>query len=166
MVHTFQRAAADGGFRKTLEPGMKRRQALVQAHVSRCLWQCAQQRHDRLVRQIVRKEQVRIGDRGAYCDRDVVGIRLIDDRRSRFQLLYYDRPFFGGDPESGRCSFHARHHLLIVLHVHLVLGLGGSQHLVQVASAGQVPVLDGGVSQKLGHLIDVRALAGLVQQQQ
>ncbi len=96
----------------------------------------------------------------------MVGIRLIDHRRSRFQLLYDDRPFFSSDPGSRRCSFHAVHHLLVVLHVHLVLGLGGSQHFVQVASAAQVSVLDGGVSQQLGHFVDVRTLAGLVQQQQ
>ena len=58
------------------------------------------------------------------------------------------------------------HHLLIVLHVQRVLGLGGGQHLVQVASPRQVSVLDRGVGQKLGDFVDVRALAGFVQKQQ
>ena len=104
MVHAFQGAAADGGFGKALEAGVERGQALVQAHVARRLRQSAQQRHDRLVRQIVGKEQVGIGNRGAHRDGDVVGIRLIDDRRGRFQLLDDDRPFFGGDSGGGRCS--------------------------------------------------------------
>ena len=145
---------------------MKRGQALVQPHVAWGLRQNAQQRHHRLVGQIVRKKQVSIGDRGAHCDCDVVGIRLIDDGRGRFQLLHDNRPFFGGDRDGWRGSLHAPQHLLIILHVQRVLGLGGGQHLVQVASAGQVSVLDRGVSQKLGDLVDVRALAGFAQQQQ
>ena len=166
MVHAFQGAATDGGFGKALEASMERGQALVQPHVARRLGQSTQQRHHRLVGQIVRKKQVGIGDRGAHCDRDVVGIRLVDDRRGRFELLHDDRAFLGGDPGGGRGSLHARHHLLIILHVQRVLGLGGGQHLVEVASAGQVSILDGGVSQKFGDFVDVRALAGFAQQQQ
>ncbi len=59
---------------------MQSGQALVQAYVARRLRQSAQQGHDRLVWQIVRKEQVCIGDGGAHGDRDGVGIRLIDGR--------------------------------------------------------------------------------------
>ena len=50
--------------------------------------------------------------------------------------------------------------------MHLVLGLGRGQHLVQIARPGQVSVLDRGVRQKFADFVDVCALAGFVQQQQ
>ena len=96
----------------------------------------------------------------------MVGIGLVDDRRGRFQFLDDHRAFFGGDPGRGADSFHARHHLLVVLHVQLILRLGRGQHLVQVASAGQISVLHGGMRQQLGDFVDVRALARLVEQLQ
>ena len=101
MVHAFQGAAADGGFGKAPEASMKRGQTLVQPYVARRLRQSAQQRHQRLVGQIVRKKQVGISNRGAHCDRDFVGIRLIEDRHRRFELLDDHRPFLGSDRAAG-----------------------------------------------------------------
>ena len=165
-VDALKRAAAGGGFGKTVKAGMERGQALVQARVERRVRQSAQQRHDRLIGQIVGKEQVGIGDRGTHCNRNVIRIRLIDDGRGRFQLLDDDGPFLGGDSGGRRGPRHAPDYLLIVLDVQGILGLGRGQHLVQVAGASQVPVFDRGVGQKFGDFVDVGALAGFVQQQQ
>ena len=145
---------------------MQRGQTLVQTHVARRLRQSPQQGHERLVRQIVRKEQIRIGDRRAHRDRDVIGIRLIDDRRSRLQLLDDHRPFFGCDRLGGAATLPSMrsHHLLVVLHVERFWGSVRGQHLVQVARARQVSVLDGGVGQQFDDFVDVRALARLVEQ--
>ncbi len=72
VIHAFERAATHGGFGKTMKPGMKRSQALVQARITWSLGQSAQQWHDRFIREIIRKEEIRIGDRRTYGDRDVV----------------------------------------------------------------------------------------------
>jgi len=56
-VDALKRAAAGGGFGKTVKAGMERGQALVQARVERRVRQSAQQRHDRLIGQIVERNK-------------------------------------------------------------------------------------------------------------
>ena len=166
VVDAFKSAAANRSFGKTLIAGVEGGQALVEAHVARGLRQSAEQRHDRLVGQIIRKEEVGIGDRGTDGDRDRVGIRLIDDGGGSFQLFDDDRAFFGGDARGGRGGGDQGHDLLIILQVHLVLRLGGREHVVEVASAGEISVFDGGMSEEFGDFVDMGALAGLVQEEQ
>ncbi len=101
VIQAFERTAAGRGFGKMLEAGVQCRQPLVHAHVARRLGECSRQWPDRLVGQVIREEQVRIGHSGAHRDRQMIRIGLVDHRRRCLQVLHNQSPFFGRDLADG-----------------------------------------------------------------
>src|SRR6266481_139557 len=98
------------------------------------------------------------------------GIVLVEEleatapRRSRLQFFDQHDPLFHGEQLGPGGPAHHANYLLVVLHVHGVLGFLFGEILVEVARPGKIAGLHTGMSEKFVDFVDVGLVPGLVKQ--
>ena len=164
VVNTLQRAAANRCFRESLRPGMQGCQPLIDPQIAGRLRQGRHQRPQGLGRHVVGDEQLGIGQGRAHCQRHIVGVALINERRGGLQFIHHHCALFRADQPFARGSAQLAQYLLIVAGMNLVLRLELGQFQIVVARLFQLVGLHVGMRQQFVNLGDVGCVSRLVQQ--